>query len=263
MKFSGRMQVLSGRYNVFEACSFLKDAGFDGVEISLEDLYFKLNLNLLDERFIGPIRAHCEEIGLTISAVGNHMGYFFDDFVFDQIQKGIRVAPLYGSDIFIISGMNSIDERVHCKELRSIAVSRIKTLCQVAEEVGVRLALEAEPPSIITSSLDFLALCDEVGSPALGMNLDVGHAFLTDVDVLDSIEKVKDKICHGHIEDMQRGQHLHLLPGDGDMDLPAVLAKLRQVGWQGYMALDLYNYDYAQVAQGALATLRKMDGAGA
>ena len=261
MKFCGRTQMLSSRFTVFEACDFFKAAGFDGVELCFEDIHFNLRPDLLDDRVAALIREHCGKLGLKISAVSNHMRYFFNDFNYEHLQKEIRSAKKYGTDVFILSAMNDPTEKVACKELRGIAVKRIRTLCRVAESEGVYLAIEPEPPSVFANTRDYLRLYEEIGSPALGINFDVGHAFLTDEDVLASIDSVSDRIRHCHVENMQRGQHLHLLPSTGDIDLPVVLRKLREVGYDGYMSLDLYNYVYEDVAEAALETLKKMDSA--
>ena len=259
MKYSGRTQMLSNRHTIFESLDLFKSYGFDGVEICFEDIAFRLRPDLIDDRIIALVRNHCESIGLVISAVSNHMRYFFDDFIYEQMIKEIKSAKKYGTDIFVISVMNDANERVACKELRKTALERIRGFCKVAEAEGVRLALEPEPPSIFSNTNDFITLCREIDSPALCMNFDVGHAFLTDEDMLASIDLVKDKIIHGHVEDMQRGQHLHLFPGDGDMDLAAVISKLHQVGFDGYLSLDLYNYIYEDVAKAALDTLRNIE----
>ena len=256
MKFSGRTQMLSDNYSIFETLNFFSVSGFDGVELCFEDLNFRLRPDMWAPEIIELIRQHCEETNLKISAVGNHLRYFFDDFMFEAVKKGILSTRKYGADVFIFAGMNDANEKVHCKELHNIAVKRIKELCGLAESEGVKLAMEPEPPSIFASTRDFLNLCEEVNSPALGINFDVGHAFLTDPDILESIDMLKGKIFHGHIEDMQRGQHLHLLPGDGDMDLPAIFQKLNKTGFNGYMSIDLYNYEYTEAAVEALARLR-------
>ena len=260
MKFSGRTQMLSDRFTVFEALSFFKEKGFDGTELCFEDLLFRVKPDLWDPGVIGLIREHCERIGLTISAVGNHLKYFYDDFMFEAVKKGIKSTRQYGADVFIFAGMNDADEKVQQKELRSLAVGRIRELCKLAESEGVKLAMEPEPPSVFASTADFLELCCEINSPALGINFDAGHAFLTDPDVLESIDLLKGKIIHGHIEDMQRGQHLHLMPGDGDIDLPAVFARLNAAGFDGHMSVDLYNYGrYEASSPIALERLRKLD----
>ena len=261
IKFSGRTQMLSDRYSVFEALEFFKNAGFDGVELCYEDLGFHVKPDLWEPQFIALIRERSEQLGITISAVGNHLKYFHDDFMFEAVKKGIKSTRQYGADVFIFAGMNDANEKVANKGLRAIAEERIGELCRLAESEGVKLAMEPEPPSIYANTADFLALCETIGSPALGINFDVGHAFLTDADIIDSIGLLKGKIFHGHIEDMQRGQHLHLLPGDGDMDLGAVLAKLAETGFSGYMSIDLYNYKYEDASVEALNRLRKIAGA--
>ena len=251
--------MLSGKYSVFDTLDIFKKIGFDGVELCFEDMYFHIKPDLWDPGVIALIRERCEKLGLVISAVGNHLRYFFDDYMFEAVKKGILSTRQYGADVFIFAGMNDANEKIACsKELGDIAIKRIGELCKLAESEGVRLAMEPEPPSIYASTRDFLTLCGEIGSPALGMNFDAGHAFLTDTDILESIELLRGKIFHGHIEDMQRGQHLHLLPGDGDMDLGAVIKKLAETGFNGYMSLDLYNYNYEEAAVTALERLRNI-----
>ena len=256
MKFSGRTQMLSDRYSVLEILDIFSESGFDGVELGYEDLAFRLRPDLWEPKIIELIRERCDDLGLTISAVGNHLKYFFDDNMFEAVKKGIKSTRQYGADVFIFASMNDANEKINSADWRHIAVKRIGELCKLAESEGVKLAMEPEPPSIYATTNDFLALCEEIGSPALGMNFDVGHAFLTDRDILESIELLKGKIFHGHIEDMQRGQHLHLLPGDGDMDLRAVIKKLHETGFDGYMSIDLYNFNYVKSAVEAMSRLR-------
>ena len=262
MKFSGRTQMLSDRYSVFEALDILKDAGFDGVELCFEDMNFRLRPDLWDPGVAALIRGRCEKLGLAVSAVGNHISFLFDDFMFEAVKKCIRATRLYGTDILIISALHSQQEREAHPDIWQTAVSRVGELCKVAESEGVRLALEPEPPSIVTSTVDFLFLRDEVGSPALGINLDVGHAFLTDPDLIESVGLLRGSILHGHIEDMRRERHQHLMPGDGEIDFRALFAKLKEAGFGGYMSVDLYHARYEDIAGQALAALRSFrDGA--
>jgi sugar phosphate isomerase/epimerase len=57
---------------------------------------------------------------------------------------------------------------------------------------------------------------------------------------------------------MNRGEHTHLLPGDGDMDLPAVIRAMKDVGFNGAMALDIYIYEYDEYAEESVRRLREM-----
>ena len=55
---------------------------------------------------------------------------------------------------------------------------------------------------------------------------------------------------------MKAGVHNHLLPYEGDMDLSLYLAALVEVGFEGGLALDLYQHDYEAVARDSISYIR-------
>ena len=52
--------------------------------------------------------------------------------------------------------------------------------------------------------------------------------------------------------------HDHLVPQEGDMDLRACFDALSAIGFERGLALDIYKYDYPQVAPQAVAHLRRL-----
>jgi sugar phosphate isomerase/epimerase len=137
-------------------------------------------------------------------------------------------------------------------------VERTRELAQVAAEHGVTLAVEFEPGFIVGSTEELMRLFDAIPSPYLAANLDLGHAFLCDHNPIYSILQLRDKVVHGHIENMKTGVHEHLLPWEGDMQLYAYIAALTRVGFTGGLALDLYKHDYEVVAPACVAYLHRM-----
>ena len=121
-------------------------------------------------------------------------------------------------------------------------------LVQVAEAHGVVLAKEFEPGFIVGTSAAMRRLLAEIPSPNFAANVDLGHVFICDPDPLDALHRFGDKMVHGHISGMPTGIHDHLLPGEGDMDLVEYIRILREMGFDGGLALDLYKYDYDKVA---------------
>lgn len=75
---------------------------------------------------------------------------------------------------------------------------------------------------------------------------------------LSSIRQVSHKVVHGHIENMRAGVHDHVLPWEGDMDLAVYLQALADVGFDGGLALDLYKYDYEDVAPQCISYISKL-----
>ncbi len=58
-----------------------------------------------------------------------------------------------------------------------------------------------------------------------------------------AIASLEGKVAHCHIENMGTDVHCHLLPWQGDMDLAGYIGALRGIGFDGPLALDLYNED--------------------
>ena len=54
-------------------------------------------------------------------------------------------------------------------------------------------------------------------------------------------EKMPGKIREIHFIDCERDSEDHLIPGDGSMDFPHIVRYLRQVGYDGYLALELFS----------------------
>ncbi|MHC4788751.1 MAG: sugar phosphate isomerase/epimerase family protein, partial [Planctomycetota bacterium] len=135
-------------------------------------------------------------------------------------------------------------------------VERTRRLAAAAEENGVRLAVEYEPGFLVGDAPALERLFEEVGSPALGANLDLGHVFLCESDPLGAIRRLGPRILHCHVENMARGVHRHLPPWEGDLDLRGYLCCLADVGYAGALALDLYDVDYAALAPPCFEHLR-------
>jgi sugar phosphate isomerase/epimerase len=133
---------------------------------------------------------------------------------------------------------------------------RLAEMAALAEDHGVLLAPEPEIHCIIRTSADMLRLFEKIPSKALKVNLDIGHAFLTDEEPIRSIELMGDKIVHLHFENMYRGWHSHQPPSSGDMNLSDYFRALKGIGFDGPAALDLYNVELADVAPEALRFVR-------
>lgn len=250
MKFSGRTQMLSG--TLAESTLVLaKELGFDGVEICLFNRDW--SFVTLDQQSVLELCKKTADLGLFGNSLSHHGDYLYDDKIFERIQNFLPCAAVLDNPVFIISGC--VKDINRADEWQQV-VQRTKKLANLARSCGVKLALEFEPGFVIGTTSELCRLIDDVASPSLAANLDLGHAFICDPDMFESIRDLGPRIAHCHIEDMKRGIHDHKLPGEGDMDLPAVFRALEKSGFDGSLSLDLYSYDYAKVARDALKVLR-------
>lgn len=116
----------------------------------------------------------------------------------------------------------------------------LATLCDRAASVGVRVGVEYEPALLVETADEVAWLIDRVGHPALGVNLDIGHAVCAGEDAVDSVERLASRIWNVHVEDIRGRKHHHLVPGEGDLDFDRVIAALARVGYEGALTVELY-----------------------
>jgi 2-keto-myo-inositol isomerase len=152
------------------------------------------------------------------------------------------------------------------------AVDSLAQAGQWAAAFSVRLALEFRAKNSFCSSLDTAAaLVSQCGEANVGVNLDIFHYYtgpskLEDLDLLTPQTLAHVQICdlagvpRELAEDRDR-----VLPGDGDFHLKPILEKLRALGYDGWVSLELMNptlwqVDATQVAEIGYTALRKVLG---
>jgi sugar phosphate isomerase/epimerase len=114
---------------------------------------------------------------------------------------------------------------------------------ELAERLEVFLLIEPEPCLLIERFEQYLEFAGRVGSPWLGLNFDIGHAFCMAEDPQDWIARMAEHTKHYHIEDIAATrEHRHMIPGRGAVDFPAVLREISRSGYQGWVTVELYPY---------------------
>ena len=107
-----------------------------------------------------------------------------------------------------------------------------------AQAHGVVAAFEPEPGMLIETCGEWQALHDR--HPRLKLALDTGHCLVSqDIDPAEAVRRYAQHLGTVAIEDMKRGVHVHLPFGEGDMPIPAVLAALNDIGFDGLVSVEL------------------------
>ena len=133
-------------------------------------------------------------------------------------------------------------------------VEALERLAERAAARNVVLAFEPEPGMHVTSMADFDRIRARLPHPALRLTLDVGHAHLTEAEGAEAtVRRYAPLLSNVQLEGMQRPRHDHLLPWEGDMDLPAVMRTLAGVGYAGPATFELsrHSHDAVEVARRA------------
>jgi sugar phosphate isomerase/epimerase len=117
------------------------------------------------------------------------------------------------------------------------SVEAMRLAAREAERRGVRIAVEPlnrYEAYLVTSVHDALAYVRDVGSPWVGVTVDVFHANIEEPDIPAAIRAAAPSLLHVHLADTNRRAL-----GRGHLDLAAVMAALRDVNYQGSAVLEV------------------------
>ena len=172
------------------------------------------------------------------------------------VEKAIQKAWKLNAGIVVIHpGFKGALEYFFPGKSLQVNLKAIRKLLSLAEELGVRLALENMPKgswAILSTVEDFEGFFVEEGLEGLGLALDVGHA-LTIGQVEAFLKKFKGKISHVHLHDNLGEEDSHLRIGAGKVDWNSTLKALKEAGFNGYLIVESVQQPYQ-----SLKTLKEL-----
>ena len=160
----------------------------------------------------------------------------------DFLSRAIRLCALCGGEA--VSFWAGVPQRgVGRVEAWQWLLDGVVQVADVAAAQGVCAALEPEPGMLVETVDDFTALKAELGrrtDAPLTLALDTGHCLVTgEREPADAVREFRAELGTVTLEDMRRGVHEHLPFGEGEMDVPAVLTALGEVGFERLVCIEL------------------------
>ncbi len=174
---------------------------------------------------------------------------FGSDDEWQQTLRGLccdvdYALSLGSSDVLVWEGVRpkSLTDQ-QCKEqLLPRLVDLFREAINYAAPKGVRFLTEPHPFTVGMADDFLIALCDSLPSESFGVTFDFCHYGVgRPNDYVQAVHKLGHRIRHIHFSDSdQESSELHFAPGDGRMDLHALLVAFQEIGYKGTLALDLY-----------------------
>ena len=228
---------------VKEKFQLLKDLGFDGVEL---DSPSKLDPNEV-------LRAR-DEVGLPIHGVVDSVHWrdtlsHPDPAVrqrgLEGLQTALRDAKLYGgTTVLLVPAV--VSKEVSYADAYTRSQAEIRKALPLAQELGMRIALEHVWNNFLLSPLEEARYIDELASPLVGAYFDVGNVLrygwpehwiatlgkrIMKLDIKEFSRKKQNE------EGLAKGFDVELL--EGDCDWPAVMAALRDIQYNGWATAEI------------------------
>ena len=119
------------------------------------------------------------------------------------------------------------------------AVEFFRALGTAAAKAGTCVCIEPNPArygaDFITTSEEALRLVEEVASPGFGLHLDAACALLAGEDFPARLRKSAHVLRHVHLSEPD----LAPVRAGGTLDLPAISAALRDIGYSGWISVEM------------------------
>jgi len=252
--------------------SYCAGLGYDGVEVAPFTL--AKDIRDLPPSRAGELRRAAEAAGISI--VGLHWllaspeGLSInspDDRVreetLDFMFALVRLCRELGGEVLVFGSpkQRNVAEGDTYEAAWARSVEMFRRIGEEAERRGAVVALEPltrRETNFLTTMEETVRLIEEIGSPAVRLHLDVkamvqGERKRPEV----VIREAKDHLVHFHANDANlRG------PGFGDTDFHPIAEALAEIGYQGYVSVEVFDFspDPETIATRSLAYLRDVFG---
>ncbi len=246
-----------------DAVDLIRDAGYDGVALTLDIHHLDPYAPDLTAR-ARALKRHLGDLGVVVETGAR---YLLDPRAkheptlvsaagrerrIDFLVRAAQVAhELEAECVSFWAGVPRVDHG----QARAWLLEGLHDLLRRVEPLGVTMALEPEPGMLVETPDDWRALEVE----GLGLALDTGHCLVTgEREPADAVREFAPDLATITVEDMRRGEHVHLPFGEGDMDLPAVLEAIEDIGWEGLVCVELSRDSHRahEMVPAALAALK-------
>jgi L-ribulose-5-phosphate 3-epimerase len=222
-----------------EKFKMLKEAGFDGAEPPSHQ----------DHKEILAAR---DAAGIAIASVtvGHHTRTMSDPnpkiraVATEALKQALRDAKTYGAtSVLCVAGR--VDEDVAYADAYQRTHEAIKPAVSLAEELGVKIAVENVWNNFLMTPLEMVRFVDEFKSPGVGCHFDIGNCMnngwpdhwipvlgkrIQKIHVKEYSQKKRDK------EGVRKGFAVEYMEGDNDW--PAIMKHLDDVGYNTWAIVE-------------------------
>ncbi len=249
-----------GQYPFEDAMKAISNIGYDHVELLTGS---HLDANASDDQIKEKARV-MDNVGIKAAAVlGGGPLASLDAAIRDQAVKSFKrqivVARLLGCD-YITSEMNG-GTSLQLRECIDAFKASMREVAPVLEGEGVQASFEAHPGDFVEDNNLGVDILKEIGHKNIGYLYCGPHTFILGEDPAAMIEYAADILNWVHVADSYREEriiisfapkghatvggttefkntrgHLHLVPGDGEVDFACVFRTLKKIGYDGFVS---------------------------
>jgi hydroxypyruvate isomerase len=193
---------------------------------------------------LDALQKACVDAGVAVATFGSLGGYALvspqdPDALRETMLRDAEKAQLLGTKTLLVTTGNESEDVSREEQMESI-IGNLQAVAPVAEEQGIRLALEMLNTLVdhagyfLDSTDDALAIVQAVDSPAVGILYDVYHMQIMEGNLIETIRRAAPHLHHVHVADVP-GRHE---PGTGEINYANVFRAIDEAGYDGWCGME-------------------------
>ena len=123
-------------------------------------------------------------------------------------------------------------------QFRDEVIVRMAELARRAEARGLTLVLENEKAIYGDTAARVLDVLESVNSPALTHAFDPANYLEVGQPIDEAWERLRDRTAHFHVKDYSLTSHKNVPAGEGDGQIPRLIADAVAHGYEGFCVLE-------------------------
>jgi sugar phosphate isomerase/epimerase len=235
-----------------DAMAFVKKAGYDGIEIAPFTLAkYVTDIPAMERQ---RIRETAARLGIEISGIHwvlvqaegmylNHPDAAVRDRTAKYFCELVKFCADLGGKIIVVGSPKQRDimEGVTPEQAWEWATNTFREAVREAENRGVIICFEPLAPSetnFINTAADGIRFARQLNSPAMKIILDVKAMCSESKPIPQIIRESRGEFAYFHANDRNlKG------PGFGDVDFVPIAAALKEVGYDGYVSVEVFKFE--------------------
>lgn len=253
-----------------------KKAGFEGVEVALDETG-EVSLESTEKDLL-EVKRQAEDSGIELYSIasGLYWSYWLNDDdkavrekAKDIVKKQLESASILGCEsILVIPGTVNAEFAAPGKVIDYAttyerSLEAITELKEYAEQYKVEIGLENVWNKFLVSPIELRDFIDKINNPYVGSYLDIGNVLFNGYPE-HWVKILGDRIKAVHFKDYRRaagGLHGFVDLLAGDVDYPAVVKALNDIGYNGWVSGEMipcYNNYSDQIIYNTSASMDRI-----
>lgn len=243
-------KAINNKFNWDDKFKIAKEAGFDFIEISVDETDERINRLYWSDEKIYQLRDVAIKHGMYINSMclSANRRFPLGSKDFETRKKGLQIierALIFAKKVGIrIVQLAGYDEYYSPSDeiTKKHFVENMKLVCDLAQHYSVQVAFESMDTKFMGDLTRILNVVNTLNSPMLGVYPDIGNLTQFAKENFDSeIELAKNKIVAFHFKDTTPDKFKCVPFGSGTVDFVKSLKAIMNIDYYGPFMIEMWN----------------------